>query len=113
MNAINFILANWDFILLILAAVAAVVLAIFRGNKSVVMKMLYSLVTEAEKEYGSGTGELKLADVVSKVYPKLPAIIKTFVSDKRLTEWIEQALAAAKETWKKNAAIAGYIEPTE
>lgn len=113
MNIINFFAKNWDFILLIIAAVAAVVIAVFQGNKSVVMKMLYSLVTEAEKEFGSGTGALKLADVVSKIYPKLPAIIKTFVSDKRLTEWIEQALTSAKETWQKNAAIAGYIKPNE
>ena len=56
MNVINFILANWDFILLIVAAVAAIVFAIFKGNKSVVMKMLYAMVTEAEKNMGGGTG---------------------------------------------------------
>lgn len=110
MNVINFIIANWDAILLVIAAIAAVVFSIFKGNKSVVMKMLYSMVTEAEKEYDSGTGALKLADVISRIYPKLPAIIKTFVSADRLTKWVENALTAAKETWAKNAAIATYIE---
>ena len=33
MNVVNFIIANWDFILLVLAAVAAVVFAVFKGNK--------------------------------------------------------------------------------
>ena len=56
MNVINFIAQNWDFILLIIAAVAALAVAIFKGNKTVVMKMLFSLVTEAEREYGGGTG---------------------------------------------------------
>ena len=45
MNVINFIAQNWDFILLIVVAVATIIFAIFKGNKSVVMRMLYSLVT--------------------------------------------------------------------
>ena len=45
------------------------------------MKMLDCLVTEAEKEYGSGTGALKLASVVEKVYPKLPAIINNMPNE--------------------------------
>lgn len=109
MNVIGFIIGNWDFILLIGAAVAALAAAIFFGNKAVIMRMLYALVTEAEKEYGGGTGSLKLADVISKIYPKLPGIIKAFITDKMLVSWIEDALAAAKEQWTANAAISGYI----
>lgn len=111
MNVVNFIIANWDFILLILAAVSAVVFAVFKGNKSVVMKMLYALVTEAEKDFGSGTGSLKLASVIETIYPKLPAVIKMFVTDKTLQKWVEDALATAKATWEKNANIANYITP--
>lgn len=113
MNIINYIINNWDTVLLVIAAIASIVYSIFKGNKSVVMKMLYSLVTEAEKEYGSGTGALKLADVISKIYPKLPPIIKAFVSADRLTKWVEIALATAKETWKKNNAIATYVDKKE
>lgn len=112
MNVLNLIIENWDFLLLIVAAVAALVYCAFKGNKSVVMKMLYALVTEAERELGGGTGALKLAAVVSSVYPKLPAVIKMFITEKILTKWIEEALAAAKETWKKNAAISEYIKDT-
>ncbi len=110
MNVLNFIVQNWDFILLIVAAVAAIVFAIFKGNKSVVMKMLYSLVTEAEQIYGAGTGSLKLAAVIDAIYPKLPAVIKTFVSDKTIVKWVEEALEAAKDAWQKNDAIADYIK---
>lgn len=111
MNVIEFILANWDFILLIVATVSAVVFAVFKGNKSVVMKMLYALVTEAEKDFGSGTGSLKLASVIETIYPKLPSVIKMFVTDKTLQKWVEDALATAKATWEKNANIANYITP--
>ena len=105
MNVLNFIIANWDFILLIVAAVAAVVFAIFKGNKSVVMHMLYALVTDAETQLGAGTGSLKLAAVIDLIYPKLPGIIKTFISNDTLVRWVEEALAAAKEAWAKNPAL--------
>ena len=72
MNVLSFIIANWDFILLIVAAVVAVVFAIFKGNKSVVMHMLYALVTDAETQLGGGVGSLKLAAVIDAIYPKLP-----------------------------------------
>lgn len=110
MTVLEFIAMNWDFILLIVAAVAAIVFFAFKGNKSVIMKMLYALVTEAEKELGSGTGSLKLATVIAQIYPKLPAVIKLFVTEKTITKWVEDALATAKEAWKQNMAIAEYIE---
>ena len=110
MNALNFIVTYWDFILLIAAAVAAVVYSAYKGNKSVVMKMLYALVTEAEKEYGGGTGALKLAAVIAQIYPQLPAFLKLFVTEETITEWVEDALVVAKEAWERNIAIAEYIE---
>lgn len=113
MNVINFIFTNWDFILLVIAAAAAVGYAIFKGNKSVVMRMLYSLVTEAEQIYGAGTGSLKLAAVIDIIYPKLPAIIKAFISDKTLVKWVEEALAAAKEAWEKNPALLDTVKVAE
>lgn len=109
MKILEYIIANWDFLLLIVAAVAAVAFFVFKGNKSVVMKMLYALVTEAEKAYGGGTGALKLATVIAEIYPKLPAVIKLFITEATLTKWVEDALTAAKEAWKKNAALADYI----
>lgn len=105
MKALNFIITNWDFILLIIAAVASVVYAIFKGNKSVVMRMLYALVTDAEQALGAGTGSLKLAAVIDLIYPKLPTIIKTFITDKTLVRWVEEALTEAKEAWAKNPAL--------
>ena len=110
MNILNFIICNWDFILLIVVAVAAIIFAIFKGNKSVVMRMLYSLVTEAEQIYGAGTGSLKLAAVIDAIYPSLPAVIKLFITDETLVKWVETALETAKEAWKKNAALGEYVK---
>jgi hypothetical protein len=63
----------------------------------------------AEKEYGGGTGALKLAAVIDKVYVKLPALIKVFVPASTLQKWIEIVLAEAKKTWEANTNIATYI----
>lgn len=100
-------------ILIALVIAAAVAALAFDGNKSIVMKMLYALVTEAEKEFGGGTGSLKLASVMTEIYPKIPAIIKIFLSDKMLANWIEEALVRAKEDWHENDKISEYIVQKE
>ena len=109
MNVINFIVAHWDIITLVIAAVTVVVYTVFKGNKSVVMRMLFSLVTEAEKSFGAGTGALKLASVIEQVYPKLPTIIKTFISAETLAKWVEEALVLAKKKWEENLNLQAYI----
>lgn len=113
MKIVTFLIENWSFILLVALAVAAVVFAVFKGNKSVIMSMLVALVTEAEKQYGGGTGPLKLASVIDIIYSKLPTIVKTFITDKMLVKWIEDALKIAKKKWEKNGEIAKYIKSAE
>lgn len=111
MNVINFVLEHWDIITLVTAAVICIVYAVFKGNKSVVMNMLFSLVTEAEKNFGAGTGALKLASVIEQVYPKLPTIIKTFITAETLVKWVEDALVLAKKKWEGNLNLQAYIAP--
>lgn len=110
MNLINFLIANWDSVLLILVVIAAIIYICFRGGKSVVFKMLYAMVTEAEKTYGGGTGSLKLATVIENLYPKLPIVVRLFVTANTLQNWVETVLTEAKSIWEKNSEIAAYIE---
>ena len=107
---VDFIIANWDIILLLVVLLTADILLVFKGEKSVVMKMLYVMVTEAEKAYGSGTGSLKLAAVIDKIYPKLPPFLRIFVGAKTLQCWIETVLEEAKRSWEANENLANYIE---
>jgi hypothetical protein len=88
-----------------LAVVAAVIFLAARGKKDIVFKMLYAIVDEAEKQFGSGTGKVKFAYVIEKVYGKLPSIIKVFITYKTLEKWIEKALAEMKEYWAEKAGI--------
>lgn len=110
MEILNFLLENWDSILGALAIIIVTILAVVRQEKAVIFKMLYSLVTEAEKQYGGGTGELKLSSVVAQIYEKAPAAAK-IIPVATLEKWIEEALTTAKEKWAKNSNIATYITP--
>ena len=59
-----FLMDHWaDILTGIVFAVLAVFLTL-RGKKKIVAQMLYFLVTEAERVYGSGTGSVKLAYVM-------------------------------------------------
>jgi hypothetical protein len=71
---------------------------------------VFALVTEAEKQYGTGTGAMKLAAVIDWVYPKIPALIRLFITAAQLTALIEKVLAEAQDKWKKNPNISAYIE---
>ena len=109
----EFLMSNWASILVILAFVAVLVYLAVRGKKDIVAKILYALVTEAEKTYGSGTGSVKFAYVVEKAYSYLPAILKVFITYERLKQMIEDALAAAKIKWAEEAGISDYLKEPE
>jgi hypothetical protein len=101
----EFIATHWASILVVLIFIAVIVLFALRGKKQIIYKMLYALVTEAEKQYGSGTGSIKFAEVMTKIYSMLPTVIKIFITYDTLTKWIEEALTEAKNRWKKEAGI--------
>lgn len=113
MNILNFIITNWDSILLVLIIATVLIVFWFRGNKKIVYKILYALVTEAEKSYGGGTGSLKQATVISQVYDKLPAVFKNIVSVTTLEKWVDDAVEKAKEKWFENAKLEKYITNQE
>ncbi len=106
----DFFVANWDIVLLVIVLVAVLVYLWVRGGKSVVFKMLYAMVTEAEKEFGNGTGALKLASVIDKIYLKLPMLVRLFITADTLQKWVEMVLEEAKKTWEQNNDIAKYIK---
>jgi len=109
----EFFMSNWASLLVILVFVTTLVILAIRGKKDIVAKILYALVTEAEKIYGNGTGSVKFAYVVEKAYSYLPAILKVFITYERLKTMIEDALAAAKIKWAEEAGISDYLKEPE
>lgn len=112
MNIIQFLFANWDSVLVVLAFLALIVVLVKRGETKVLNKVLFGLVTQAEKQFGGGTGKLKLAAVSDWIYQRIPAVLKLLFSEKDIERMIETALEEAKKAWGNNENIAAYIEPT-
>lgn len=110
MKIIAFLAANWDSVLVVLAFLALIVVLIKRGETAVLNKILFGLVTKAEREFGGGTGKLKLAAVSDWIYQRIPAVLKLLFSQRDIENMIESALAEAKKAWGTNGNLAAYID---
>lgn len=110
MNIIYFLLANWDSVLVVLAFIVLCVVLVKRGETKILKHILFNLVTQAEREFGSGTGALKYAAVSDWIYQRLPAVLKLLFTEKDIDTMIEAALTEAKKQWGANENVKNYIE---
>lgn len=110
MSIIQFMAANWDSVLVVLTFLVLVVVLIKRGETKVLKKILFNLVTQAEKQFGSGTGELKFAAVADWIYQRIPAVMKLLFTEQDIADMIEAVLEEAKKAWGANDNLKGYIE---
>ena len=110
MNVLTFIAKNWDSVLVIVAFLALVVVLIKRGETKILKQILFNLVTQAEKQFGSGTGSLKYAAVADWIYQRIPAVLKLLFTSSDIEKMIEAALEEAKKAWGANENLKGYIE---
>lgn len=70
--------------------------------------LLYA-VTEAEKELGGGTGQLKLRQVYDLFVQRFPAVAAV-VSFDTFSLWVDEALEQMREMLTKNEHAAAYVE---
>lgn len=110
MNVLAFLAANWDSVLVIVAFLAVVVVLIKRGETKILKQILFNLVTQAEKQFGSGTGSLKYAAVADWIYQRIPAVLKLLFTSSDIEKMIEAALEEAKKAWGANENLKGYID---
>ena len=110
MNVLTFLAKNWDSVLVIVAFLAVVVVLIKRGETKILKQILFNLVTQAEKQFGSGTGSLKYAAVADWIYQRIPAVLKLLVTSSDIEKMIEAALEEAKKAWGANENLKGYID---
>ncbi|MDF1494069.1 hypothetical protein [Caproiciproducens sp. CPB-2] len=110
MNIIKFLLLNWDSVLVVLAFIVFVIVLIKRGETKILKQILFNLVTQAEKQFGGGTGSLKFAAVADWIYQRIPAILKLLFTEQDISNMIEAVLEEAKKVWGTNENIKTYIE---
>lgn len=110
MNVLTFLAKNWDSVLVIVAFLAVVVVLIKRGETKILKQILFNLVTQAEKQFGSGTGSLKYAAVADWIYQRIPPVLKLLFTSSDIEKMIEAALEEAKKAWGANENLKGYID---
>lgn len=110
MNVLTFLAKNWDSVLVVVAFLAVVVVLIKRGETKILKQILFNLVTQAEKQFGSGTGSLKYAAVADWIYQRIPAVLKLLFTSSDIEKMIEAALKEAKKAWGANENLKGYID---
>lgn len=110
MNVLTFLAKNWDSVLVVVAFLAVVVVLIKRGETKILKQILFNLVTQAEKQFGSGTGSLKYAAVADWIYQRIPAVLKLLFTSNDIEKMIEDVLEEAKKAWGANENLKGYID---
>ena len=109
MNIIKIILLNWDSVLLVITATGGIVALYKRGEIKILKDILFRLVTRAEAEFGSGTGELKRAAVIEWLYERMPGLLRLIVTRRDIDRLIDEVLTYAKDKWASNPNLRGII----
>ena len=124
MAVLTFIATYWFELLIGCILLGAIGTSIYKFSKLPIDKkysrirawLLYA-VTQAEKDWGSGTGPIKLSQVYNMFVARYP-FIKTFISLETFDALVDSALKEMRELLKKEevvAAVAGTpeVKPTE
>lgn len=110
MQILKWLLVNWDSVLLLAVVVALIIYLIKTGQTKILKQIAVKFVTDAEGECGTGTGVIKLSEVVAKLYNCLPSVVRILFTEKQLVNIAESVLAEAKKKWEANENLAVYIE---
>ena len=112
---LDFIAENYAVIIAIIALVAAAVIgavAFFKmpteKQVAAVKEWLLYAVTQAEKELGGGTGQLKLRYVYDLFISKFPWA--AFIKFETFSGWVDEALEEMKHLLSTKDKVAAYVE---
>ena len=100
-------LAEWWWAIVAVIVVVLFVIAVISNNSKMKKTLLY-LVTIAEKEMKSGTGELKIQSVYNSFIEKFP-ILSTFIPYATFKIMVDDALVEMQRLLDTNEAIDNYV----
>ena len=106
----------WPLLVALVAVLAVVIFAICKFAKqprpeqlAKVREWLLYAVTAAQKEFGSGTGQIKLRYVYDKFLTKFPAFAP-IISFELFSNLVDEALVKFKEILETNRKIQNYVD---
>lgn len=112
---VEFLIAYWWLLIIVVAVLAVAGYAVYvfikmPSNSQItkVKEWLLWAVTEAERELGSGTGQLKLRYVYDMFIVKFPAIAKV-ISFEEFSLMVDEVLEKFKDLLDKNQSLQNYI----
>ena len=115
-NFALFIKEYWFLIIIAIAVISAIAIKVYTWLKQPtsdqlknVKEWLLYAVAKAERELGSGTGQLKLRYVYNMFVEKFPAIA-IFITFENFSKMVDEALDKFNELLKENTAINDYYE---
>ncbi len=115
----DYIVNNWQVMVGMLALGAAMAIALGRfvqlpsaAQLEKVQNWLLLAVSEAERDLGGGTGELKLRKVYDKFLSRFPWLAKV-VSFKRFVAMVKKALKEMDKLLSENKQAKAYIEGSD
>ena len=112
----EWLINNWYLIVAAIAVVTAIVVAVKKFLGLPTEQQLDNLkewlkwaVTQAEKELGSGTGQLKLRMVYDMAVEKFPWLLKV-VPFEEFSMWVDEALIWLNKQLESNKAIIDRVK---
>ena len=112
----EWLINNWYLIVAAIAVVIAIVVAVKKFLGLPTEQQLDNLkewlkwaVTQAEKELGSGTGQLKLRMVYDMAVEKFPWLLKV-VPFEEFSMWVDEALIWLNKQLESNKAIIDRVK---
>ena len=115
MSVINFIQEYWYLIVAAIAVTSVVSIKVYKWFKKPnneqleqVRQWLLYAVAKAEKELGSGTGQLKLRYVYNMFIAKFP-VIAMFIKFEDFSSMVDKALEELEELINNNVQIENFV----
>lgn len=107
----------WIILTLALAvAIIMVVVSLIKASpekrREMINKILFALALEAERLYGSKTGQAKKAQVIAWFYERYSWLSK-FVTEEQLSKWIDAVVETMTEWLASNPVGAANILPEQ
>ena len=119
MNFINFLIENWQIIVIAIAVIAVAIYFVYvfvkmprNAQLTKLQEWLLWAVAEAEKELGSGTGQLKLRYVYDMFMGRFPALAK-IISFEVFSLLVDKALEKFEGLLSTNKKVDEYIHSEE
>ena len=127
MNILLFLAHNWHDILVVILLTVSIITGVNQWvlkNGPILKKMSVAeriayitrilknlapialvLVTDAEIEFGGGTGQLKRSYVIAELYKLIPDEYKKYITEENLDAIINKALDEAEKLWADNPHV--------